>query len=64
MFLYTHEYRIESWHAGHWEIYKVFRYIEKHEILEKKVPYIEYQNTMVYIWNFGDEYFTYVYIHE
>ena len=49
MFLYTHEYRIESWHAGHWEIYEVFRYVEKHEILEKKVPYIECINTKVYI---------------
>ena len=49
MFLYTHEYRIESWHAGHWVIYKIFRYVEKQEILEKKVPYIEYINTKVYI---------------
>ena len=64
MFLYTHEYRIESWHAGNWEIYKVFRYVEKHEILEKKVRYIECWYMEVYIWNLGDECVTCVNIHE
>jgi hypothetical protein len=34
MLLRRHEYRIESMHAGHWGIYKVFRYKDKHEILE------------------------------
>jgi hypothetical protein len=48
---YTHmntELRVGMLVIGRY-IYTVFRYVEKHEILEKKVPYIEYQNTKIYI---------------
>jgi hypothetical protein len=37
---YEHEYRIGSWHAGSCGIYKVFRFGDKHKILERRVRYI------------------------
>ncbi len=49
MLLRTHEYRIESMHTGHWGINKVFRYDDKHEILEKIIHCKEYRDMEVYI---------------